>query len=216
MIPTDVVRGCPQYRIEMRGVSVPHGAWVVVCGTDLVRTHDGFQVLEDNLRVPSGVSYMIANRKVVKRSLRRLYRSCRVREVEHYGSVLRETLCDLAPGERSEPCIVLLTPGVYNSAFYEHMFLAHEIGAELVEGRDLLVNDGFVYMRTIAGRLPELGWTGFDATNQSLAGEGHVRIAAGRDYRDVSPTRGIIQGGGKTRLEVEIALDLRRGYSFPD
>ena len=151
VIPTDVVRGCPQYRIEMRGVSVPHGAWVAVCGTDLVRTHDGFQVLEDNLRVPSGVSYMIANRKVVKKSLRRLYRSCRVREVEHYGRVLLDTLRALAPAGRSDPCIVLLTPGVYNSAFYEHMFLAQEIGAALVEGRDLLVNDGFVYMRTTAG-----------------------------------------------------------------
>ena len=151
VIPTDVVRGCPQYRLEMRGASVPHGTWVAVCGTDLVRTHGGFQVLEDNLRVPSGVSYMIANRKVMKRSLRRLYRSCRVREVEHYGSVLRNTLRDLAPGGRSEPCIALLTPGVYNSAFYEHMFLANEIGAELVEGRDLLVSDGFVYMRTTAG-----------------------------------------------------------------
>ena len=151
VVPADVVRGCPQYRIEMRGVSVPYGTWVAVCGTDLVRTHDGFQVLEDNLRVPSGVSYMIANRKVVKTSLRRLYRSCRVREVEHYGSVLRDTLRDLAPGERSDPCIALLTPGVYNSAFYEHMFLAQEIGAALVEGRDLLVNDGFVYMRTTKG-----------------------------------------------------------------
>ena len=151
VIPTDVVRGCPQYRIEMRGVHVPHGTWVAVCGTDLVRTHDGFLVLEDNLRVPSGVSYMIANRKVVKKSLRRLYRACRVREVEHYGSVLREALCSLAPGGRSDPCIVLLTPGVYNSAFYEHMFLAQEIGAALVEGRDLLVNDGFVYMRTTEG-----------------------------------------------------------------
>ena len=151
VIPVDLVRGCPQYRIEMRGVHVPHGTWVAVCGTDLVRTLDGFLVLEDNLRCPSGVSYMIANRKVVKRSLRRVYRSCRVREVEHYGSVLRETLCDLAPGGRSDPCIVLLTPGVYNSAFYEHMFLAHEIGAALVEGRDLLVKDGFVYMRTTEG-----------------------------------------------------------------
>ena len=151
VIPTDVVRGCPQYRLEMRGVSVPHGTWVAVCGTDLVRTHDGFLVLEDNLRVPSGVSYMIANRKVVKTSLRRLYRSCRVREVEHYGQVLLQTLRDLAPAGRTDPCIVLLTPGVYNSAFYEHMFLAHEIGASLVEGRDLLVNDGFVYMRTTTG-----------------------------------------------------------------
>ena len=151
VVPADLVRGCPQYRIEMRGVGVPHGTWVAVCGTDLVRTGDGFLVLEDNLRSPSGVSYMIANRKVVKRSLRRVYRSCRVREVEHYGSVLRETLCELAPGGRSDPCIVLLTPGVYNSAFYEHIFLAQEIGAALVEGRDLLVKDGFVYMRTTEG-----------------------------------------------------------------
>ena len=151
VIPADVVRGCPQYRLEMRGVSVPHGTWVAVCGTDIVRTHDGFLVLEDNLRVPSGVSYMIANRKVVKTSLRRLYRSCRVREVEHYGQVLLQTLRDLAPEGCTDPCIVLLTPGVYNSAFYEHMFLAYEIGASLVEGRDLLVNDGFVYMRTTTG-----------------------------------------------------------------
>ena len=151
VIPADVVRGCPQYRTEMRGVSVPHGIWVAVCGTDLIRTHDGFLVLEDNLRVPSGVSYMIANRKVVKTSLRRLYRSCRVREVEHYGQALLQTMRDLAPGGRTDPCIVLLSPGVYNSAFYEHLFLAQEIGAELVEGRDLLVNDGFVYMRTIKG-----------------------------------------------------------------
>ena len=151
-IPADVVRGCPQYRIEMRGVSVPNGTWVAVCGTDLVRTlDDGFVVLEDNLRVPSGVSYMIANRKVVKTSLRRLYRSCRVREVEHYGQVLLQTLRELAPDGCTDPCIVLLTPGVYNSAFYEHMFLAYEIGASLVEGRDLLVNDGFVYMRTTKG-----------------------------------------------------------------
>ena len=151
VIPADVVRGCPQYRIEMRGVSVPHGTYVAVCGTDLVRTHDGFLVLEDNLRVPSGVSYMIANRKVVKTSLRRLYRSCRVREVEHYGQVLLETMRDLAPGGHTNPCITLLSPGVYNSAFYEHLFLAQAIGAELVEGRDLLVNDGFVYMRTTKG-----------------------------------------------------------------
>ena len=151
VIPVDVVRGCPQYRIEMRGVSVPHGVWVGVCGTDLVRTNDGFYVLEDNLRVPSGVSYMVANRKAVKANFRLLYRDSRVREVEHYGRVLLRTLRELAPKDRSGPCIVLLTPGVYNSAFYEHIFLANEIGAELVEGRDLLVNDGYVYMRTTAG-----------------------------------------------------------------
>ncbi len=151
VIPLDMVRGCPQYRLEMRGFSAPHGVWIGVCGTDLVRTNDGFCVLEDNLRVLSGVSYMIANRKAVKASLRLVYRNSRVREVEHYGRVLLQTLRELAPRDRSGPCIVLLTPGVYNSAFYEHIFLANEIGAELVEGRDLLVNDGYVYMRTTAG-----------------------------------------------------------------
>ena len=151
VIPTDVIRGCPQYRIEMRGFSPPHGVWVAICGTDIVRTNDGFHVLEDNLRVPSGVSYMIANRKVIKSGLRRIYRGARVREVEHYGRLLQTTLRELAPSGRSDPCIALLTPGVYNAAFYEHMFLAGEIGAELVEGRDLVVNDGAVYMRTTAG-----------------------------------------------------------------
>ena len=151
VIPVEVVRGCPQYRTEMRGFSIPHGTWVAICGTDLVRTGDGFSVLEDNLRVPSGVSYMLANRKAAKASLRRLYRESRVKEVEHYGKVLLETLRELAPKGRSNPTIVLLTPGVYNSAFYEHIFLARELGVELVEGRDLLVNDGFVYMRTTSG-----------------------------------------------------------------
>ena len=151
VIPEDVVMECPQYRPEMRGFSAPHGAWAVVCGTDVVRTNDGFRVLEDNLSVPSGVSYMIANRKAVKASLRRLYRSSRVREVEHYGATLLATLRELAPGARSDPTIALLTPGVYNSAFYEHIFLARELGAELVEGRDLLVDNGFVYMRTTQG-----------------------------------------------------------------
>ena len=131
VIPTDVVRGCPQYRIEMRGFSSPHGVWVAICGTDIVRTNDGFLVLEDNLRVPSGVSYMIANRKVIKAGLRRIYRSARVREVEHYGRLLQATLRELAPADRSDPCIALRTPGVYNSAFYEHMFLAGEIGRSL-------------------------------------------------------------------------------------
>ena len=151
VIPEDVVMECPQYRLEMRGFSAPHGAWAAVCGTDVVRTNDGFRVLEDNLRVPSGVSYMIANRKAVKGSLRRLYRSSRVREVEHYGATLLTTLRELAPDGKSDSTIALLTPGVYNSAYYEHMFLARELGAELVEGRDLVVEDGFVYMRTTRG-----------------------------------------------------------------
>ena len=151
VIPADLIYSCPQFREEMRGFSAPGGTWVAICGTDLVRTNDGFQVLEDNLRVPSGVSYMLANRKAAKASLRRLYRSMRVREVEHYGRELLDTLKELAPREMSNPSIALLTPGVYNSAFYEHVFLAHELGAELVEGQDLLVRDDFVFMRTTDG-----------------------------------------------------------------
>ena len=151
VLPKDLVLGCPQYRPEMRGFQAPHGVWAAICGSDVVRTNDGFIVLEDNLRVPSGVSYMIANRKAVKSSLRRLYRRCRVREVEHYGSLLRRTLVELAPEGCHDPRIALLTPGVHNSAFYEHVFLAHEIGAELVEGRDLLTRNGLVYMRTTEG-----------------------------------------------------------------
>ena len=151
VIPVDVVRGCPQYRVEMRGMEPPLGVWVAICGTDLVRTNDGFFVLEDNLRVPSGVSYMIANRKAVKAGLRRVYRGARVRDVDHYGRLLHQTLRELAPRGQPDPSVVLLTPGIYNSAFYEHMFLAGELGAQLVEGRDLLVNDGFVYTRTTSG-----------------------------------------------------------------
>ena len=151
VIPEEMVLGCPQYRLEMRGFTPPQGTWVAVCGTDVVRTNDGYRVLEDNLRVPSGVSYMIANRKAVKTSLRRLYRTSRVLEVEHYGRLLLETLKELAPAGQTNPSIALLTPGVYNSAFYEHMFLAHELGAELVEGRDLVARDGFVYMKTTEG-----------------------------------------------------------------
>ena len=151
VVPPEVVRGCPHYRLEMRGFSAPGGVWVGVAGTDLVRTVDGFKVLEDNVRVPSGVSYMMAVRKVTKAAYRRLYRRSRVGEVENYPRLLADTLRDLAPEGRSDPTVALLTPGVYNSAFYEHMFLARQIGAELVEGRDLLVEGGFVYMRTTAG-----------------------------------------------------------------
>ncbi len=151
VIPDDMVRGCPQYRPEMQDFSPPNGTWVAVCGSDVVRTNDGFRVLEDNLRVPSGVSYMIANRKAAKASLPRLYRSSRVKEVEQYGATLRTTLTELSPGNKPNPVIALLTPGVYNSAYYEHMFLAREIDAELVEGRDLVVRNGLVYMRTTGG-----------------------------------------------------------------
>ncbi len=108
-------------------------------------------VLEDNLRVPSGVSYMLANRQAVKSSIRNLFRKHRVCAIEHYGQWLRQTLAEMAPASNSDPCIVLLTPGIYNSAFYEHMFLAREMGVELVQGEDLVVRNGYVYMRTVRG-----------------------------------------------------------------
>ncbi len=151
VVPAGLVHDCPHFREEMRGVEVPHGAYVSVCGTDIVRTNDGFLVLEDNLRVPSGVSYMLANRRAVKTSFRNLFRQHRVRGIEHYGLLLRQTLAELAPSGVVDPCIVLLSPGVYNAAFYEHMFLAREMGVELVQGQDLVVHGGFVYMRTTEG-----------------------------------------------------------------
>ena len=155
VIPADMILDCPQFRPEMRDFSQPYGVWVAVCGTDIIRVQRSngphFRVLEDNLRVPSGVSYMIANRKAAKNSLPRLYRSCRVQEVEQYGAALQSTLRELAPNGKPQPSLALLTPGVYNSAYYEHMFLAREIGAELVEGSDLVVRDRTVYMRTTEG-----------------------------------------------------------------
>ena len=151
VIPSDMILECPQFRPEMRDFSQPYGVWVAVCGTDIIRVNDGFRVLEDNLRVPSGVSYMIANRKAAKASLPRVYRSSRVQEVEQYGAALQATLRELAPNGKPEPTLALMSPGVYNSAYYEHMFLAREIGAELVEGSDLVVRDRVVYMRTTEG-----------------------------------------------------------------
>ncbi len=151
VVPADMIYGSKHYRIEMRGLPVPHDAYVSICGSDLVRTHDGFAVLEDNLRVPSGVSYMLACRDAIKRSMPRRYRRSRVRDVEQYSRLLFGMLASLAPAPVTDPTIVLLTPGVYNSAYYEHAFLARQMGIELVEGRDLLVHNERVFMRTTDG-----------------------------------------------------------------
>ncbi len=150
VVPVDLVLGCPQYRMEMRGMEVPHDVYVAVCGTDLVRTHDGFAVLEDNLRVPSGVSYMLACRDATKDVLPHLYRAHRVREVADYAERLYSTLVSLGRSLRS-PNVAVLTPGMYNAAFYEHAFLAGEMGVDLVEGSDLLVRDAVLYARTTEG-----------------------------------------------------------------
>src|ERR1700694_4961526 len=156
VVPRDLVYSCRHFRREMRGLDVAREiVYVSICGTDLVRLPDGsFAVLEDNLRVPSGVSYMLANRKVLKRVFPTLFRDYGVCSVDHYAQGLLSTLRALAPAncpERDEPTIVLLTPGIFHSAYFEHTFLAQQMGIELVEGRDLLVHDNVVYMRTTAG-----------------------------------------------------------------
>src|SRR6188768_2337510 len=151
VVPRELVYSCPHYRREMCGVRVRRDTYVSVAGTDLVRVEDGgFAVLEDNLRVPSGVSYMLANRQVMKRVFPGLFSRYRVRPIDHYGQQLLGTLRALAP-RPNDPTIVVLTPGVHNSAYFEHTFLAREMGIELVEGRDLFVHDNIVYMRTTGG-----------------------------------------------------------------
>jgi uncharacterized circularly permuted ATP-grasp superfamily protein len=152
VVPRQLVYSCRHYRREMRGIHVPHDIYVAVVGSDLVRLPDGrFAVLEDNLRVPSGVSYMLTNREVMKRIFPSLFGSHGVRSIDYYGQALLNTLLALAPFGRPDPTIVLLTPGVYNSAYFEHAFLARQMGIELVEGRDLIVHNNVVYMRTTAG-----------------------------------------------------------------
>lgn len=150
IVPPDLVLGCPQYRVEMRGLQVPNDIYVSVCGTDVVRTHAGFAVLEDNLRVPSGVSYMLACRVAMKQAFPRLYRAHNVREIARYPEQLYATLASLGSWAGT-PRVAVLSPGRYNSAYYEHAFLAGEMGADLVEGRDLVVHDGIVYARTVTG-----------------------------------------------------------------
>ena len=150
VVPADLVLGCPQYRVEMRGVRVPHDVYVAVGGTDIVRTNEGFAVLEDNMRVPSGVSYMLACREATKRALPALYREHRVREVSSYPERLYSTLVSLS-SQAGAPRVAVLTPGRYNSAYYEHAFLAGQMGADLVEGRDLVVHNANLYARTTSG-----------------------------------------------------------------
>ena len=152
VVPREIVYSCPQFRREMRGLQVPRNVYIAVTGTDLLRLNDGsFVVLEDNLRVPSGVSYMLTSRRVMKRTFPIIFREYGVRPIEHYPQVLLSSLRSLAPEGRPEPTIVLLTPGVYNSAYFEHTYLARQMGVELVEGRDLVIHDNVVYMRTTAG-----------------------------------------------------------------
>jgi uncharacterized circularly permuted ATP-grasp superfamily protein len=153
VVPSDIVLTNPYYQAEMAGQRIPHDIYVHIAGIDIVRVDEGdFYVLEDNLRTPSGVSYMLENREVMMRLAPDLFAEYRVAPVENYPDALLATLRSIVPhAARGEPTIVLLTPGQFNSAYYEHSFLADKLGIELVEGRDLLVRDDIVYMRTTEG-----------------------------------------------------------------
>ncbi|ORE95616.1 circularly permuted type 2 ATP-grasp protein [Acuticoccus yangtzensis] len=153
VIPQELVYQNTYYRPEMVGVKVPHDIYTPVCGIDIVRVDaDTFYVLEDNLRTPSGVSYMLENREVTMRIFPDLFSEHVIQPVDQYPNELLETLQSIAPRTApSEPTVVILTPGQFNSAFYEHTFLADRLGVELVEGRDLFVRDDVVYMRTTEG-----------------------------------------------------------------
>jgi uncharacterized circularly permuted ATP-grasp superfamily protein len=151
-IPAEQVLCNVQYRPEMQGIAVPMDVYAHIAGIDLVRAGAGeYYVLEDNLRVPSGVSYMLEDRKAMMRLFPELFARYNVAPVEHYPDLLLETLRSVAPAGVRDPTVVLLTPGAHNSAYFEHAFLAQQMGIELVEGQDLFVDDEFVYMRTTQG-----------------------------------------------------------------
>jgi uncharacterized circularly permuted ATP-grasp superfamily protein len=154
VVPADLILGNKNFLKEMEGVEPPGGVYTHICGTDLIRDGQGvFRVLEDNCRTPSGVSYVIENRHLMRRSFPDLMDGLKVRAVSNYGARLRQKLLETAPASASKnPTVVLLTPGVFNSAYFEHVFLAREMGAPLVEGKDLFVDDDdVVQMRTIGG-----------------------------------------------------------------
>jgi len=156
VIPTEQVINNAQFRPEMVGVDVPMDIYAHIAGIDIVRADYGdkggeFFVLEDNLRVPSGVSYMLENRKMMMRLFPELFAQHRVGPVDHYPDLLLDTLRQAAPSQNSNPTVVVLTPGMYNSAYFEHAFLAQQMGVELVEGKDLFVQKDVLYMRTTQG-----------------------------------------------------------------
>jgi len=153
VLPADLILGNPQFRPEIAGLRPPHGVWAHICGIDLVRTGpDQFWVLEDNARTPSGVSYMLENREAMLRLCPELFRDFRVAAVDSYPDLLLQTMKSVAPrASRGDPVCVVLTPGHYNSAYYEHSFLADSMGIQLVEAADLFVDDDVVWMRTVAG-----------------------------------------------------------------
>ena len=155
IVPADLVLGNSNYRPEMENFPVRFGTYVHICGTDIVRDEKGdFLVLEDNARTPSGVSYVVENRHLMSRTFPDLMAGMRLRPVDDYGRRLLSAMMEIAPEGVDDPQVVLLSPGIYNSAYFEHVFLAREMGVPLVEGADLVVDNHRVYMRTTAGRQP--------------------------------------------------------------
>ena len=151
-IPAKLIATCPHFLKEVVGVKVPHDIYVHIAGIDLIRGADGeFYVLEDNLRTPSGVSYMLENREVTKRIFPEMLTANRVRGINTYALELNNILASLSPRQVDQPNVVILSPGIYNSAYYEHTFLARQMGIPLVEGRDLVVDNHKVYMKTTSG-----------------------------------------------------------------
>jgi uncharacterized circularly permuted ATP-grasp superfamily protein len=152
IIPAELIASCPHFTREVFGIQVPYDIYVHIAGIDLIRGEDGtFYILEDNLRTPSGVSYMLENREVTKRIFPNLLSESNVRMINNYPLLLHDNLNAFAPKQIANPTVVLLTPGMYNSAYFEHTFMARQMGIQLVEGRDLLVDNHKVYMKTTAG-----------------------------------------------------------------
>jgi uncharacterized circularly permuted ATP-grasp superfamily protein len=152
IVPIDIIYSCPHFLREMYQLQVPYDIYVHISGIDLIRDEDGtFYVLEDNLRTPSGVSYMLENREITKRLFPDLLPQCKVRSVKEYPELLYKNLVSLSPRQIHNPTVVLLSPGIYNSAYFEHTTLARLMGVELVEGRDLVVRDQKVFMKTTTG-----------------------------------------------------------------
>jgi len=215
IVPPDIVLDSGDYRPQCAGVSPRYGAWAHICDSDLVRDKNGkFYVLEDNLRVPSGVSYMLENREITKRVLPELFENYSILPLDDYPSRLHSTLASLSPRDQSRPCIVVLTPGIYNSAYFEHAFLAQSMGAELVEGNDLFVSDDdIVYMRTVDGpiqvdvvyrRIDEIreamanNETGCRTFDQSLLELYHGKM--------ISKEEALANADSRTNVEVDIRL----------
>ena len=197
VVPVDVVRGCPQYRVEMRGFSAPYGTWVAICGTDLVRTNDGFRVLEDNLRVPSGVSYMLATGRRPRRACAACieYVPGSTSAISPIDHILESGRCVCQ--DYAHVMIVIARSWGVPTRYVSGYVHVSETGKQTPES----ASDAWVECL-----LPDLGWVGFDPTNRSLADERCVRIAVGCDHQDVSPTRGVLVGGGESSLEVSVRM----------